>query len=81
MAPDQRKEPLPPSERGKRWTITDVAERAGVSVGTASKALNGRGNLRAETRSRVLRAAEDLGFDPTPWPAACLRDGALPSAS
>jgi LacI family transcriptional regulator len=64
LAADQRKEALPPYERAKRWTITDVAERAGVSVGTASKALNGRGNLRAETRSRVLRAAEDLGFQP-----------------
>ncbi|HYA43997.1 MAG TPA: LacI family DNA-binding transcriptional regulator [Acidimicrobiales bacterium] len=48
----------------RRWTIVDVAGRAGVSVGTASKALNGRGNLRAETRSRVLRAAESLGFEP-----------------
>jgi LacI family transcriptional regulator len=64
LAPDQRKESVPPNERGKRWTITDVAERAAVSVGTASKALNGRGNLRAETRARVLRAAEDLGFEP-----------------
>jgi LacI family transcriptional regulator len=60
----QRNIAEPPSERGKRWTITDVAERAGVSVGTASKALNGRGNLRAETRARVLRAAENLGFEP-----------------
>ena len=48
----------------RRWTITDVAQRAGVSVGTASKALNGRGNLRAETRSRVFRAADSLGFEP-----------------
>jgi LacI family transcriptional regulator len=48
----------------RRWTITDVAQRAGVSVGTASKALNGRGNLRDETRARVLRVAESLGFEP-----------------
>jgi len=45
-------------------TIRDVAAAAGVSVGTASKALNGRGQLRAETRARVLRAAEQLGFVP-----------------
>ena len=37
---------------------------AGVSVGTASKALNGQGKLRAETRERVVRAAEQLGFAP-----------------
>jgi LacI family transcriptional regulator len=43
-------------------TISDVAALAGVSVGTASKALNGRGSLRAETRQRVQEAAERLGF-------------------
>jgi len=48
----------------RRWTITDIAQRAGVSVGTASKALNGRGSLRAETRSRVLQIADHLGFEP-----------------
>ncbi|WP_173133894.1 LacI family DNA-binding transcriptional regulator [Kibdelosporangium persicum] len=45
-------------------TISDVARLAGVSVGTVSKALNGRGSLRAETRHRVLSAAEQLGFQP-----------------
>jgi LacI family transcriptional regulator len=48
----------------RRATIRDVAESAGVSVGTASKALNGQGKLRAETRERVTRAAEQLGFAP-----------------
>ena len=48
----------------RRATIRDVAESAGVSVGTASKALNGQGKLRAETRERVMRAAEQLGFAP-----------------
>jgi len=45
----------------RRATIRDVAESAGVSVGTASKALNGQGKLRAETIERVMRAAERLG--------------------
>ena len=45
-------------------TVTDVAALAGVSVGTASKALNGRGQLRESTRDRVLAAAEQLGFQP-----------------
>ncbi|MGR6920883.1 LacI family DNA-binding transcriptional regulator [[Actinomadura] parvosata] len=44
-------------------TITDVAALAGVSVGTASKALNGRGSLREETRTRVKEAARQLGFE------------------
>ncbi|MGH3167868.1 MAG: LacI family DNA-binding transcriptional regulator [Trebonia sp.] len=47
-------------------TIADVAALAGVSIGTVSKALNGRGQLRAETRDRVTAAAEQLGFQPSP---------------
>jgi LacI family transcriptional regulator len=54
----------PKETPGKPVTISDVAERAGVSVGTASKALNGRGSLREETRVRVREAAEQLGFQP-----------------
>jgi len=41
-----------------------VAAHAGVSIGTASKALNGQGKLRAETRDRVAAAALALGFAP-----------------
>lgn len=48
----------------RRSTIVDVAQRAGVSIGTASKALNGRGSLRPETRARVVRVAQELGFEP-----------------
>jgi LacI family transcriptional regulator len=42
--------------------ITDVAALAGVSIGTASKALNGTGQLREATRQRVQEAADKLGF-------------------
>src|SRR6202050_596404 len=56
----------------RRVTIRDVAEAAGVSVGTASKALNGQGKLRAETRERVMQAAERLGFAPNPMAQALL---------
>ena len=45
-------------------TIRDVARLAGVSLGTASKALNGRGGLRAVTIDRVVEAAERLGYQP-----------------
>lgn len=45
-------------------TVRDVAQLAGVSPGTVSKALNGRGQLREETRQRVQDAAEKLGFRP-----------------
>jgi LacI family transcriptional regulator, galactose operon repressor len=53
-------------------TIADVAALAGVSIGTVSKALNGRGQLRAETRERVLGAAAQLGFRPSPLARALL---------
>jgi LacI family transcriptional regulator len=56
----------------RRATIRDVAESAGVSVGTASKALNGQGKLRAETIQRVMRAAERLGFAPNALAQALL---------
>lgn len=45
-------------------TLRDVAGLAGVSVATASKALNGRDDVHADTRRRVLEAAESLSFTP-----------------
>jgi len=50
--------------RDGRVTLADVARLAGVSPATASKALNGRDEVRAETRSRVLSASRALGFRP-----------------
>jgi LacI family transcriptional regulator len=43
-------------------TLDQVARAAGVTLGTASKALNGRGKLRPETRERVRMEAKRLGF-------------------
>jgi len=45
-----------------RVTLADLAARAGVSVGTASRALSGRGDLSPATRRRVLAAARALGY-------------------
>ena len=56
----------------RRATIRDVAAEAGVSIGTASKALNGQGRLRPETRERVAEAARRLGFAPNPLAQALL---------
>ena len=50
-------------------TLRDVARSAGVSVGTASQALNNRPHVAPETRARVLDAARSLGYpikDPPP---------------
>src|SRR6516225_10011534 len=56
----------------RRVTIRDVAAEAGVSIGTASNALNGQGKLRAETRERVAEAAQRLGFAPNTLAQALL---------
>ncbi len=45
--------------------IYDVAKLAGVSIATASKALNGRKDVREETRSRVLEVAKKLNYHPS----------------
>lgn len=49
---------------GRAVRLADVARAAGVSPGTASKALHGSGSLRPATRERVRAAAEVLGFVP-----------------
>ncbi len=49
----------------KAVTIRDVARRAGVSVATASRALNGMDVVSAQTRDRVLRVMEELEFAPS----------------
>lgn len=57
----------------RRATIRDVAAAAGVTIGTASKALNGRGQLRPETRRRVLAEAARLEFRPNDLVKSLLR--------
>lgn len=47
-----------------RATLSEVASLAGVSVGTASRALSGNGRMRPETRQRVLDAVQALDFRP-----------------
>jgi LacI family transcriptional regulator len=48
-----------------RITIRDVAREAGVSVTTASRALNNKGELSESTRDLVLAAAERLRYVPS----------------
>jgi LacI family transcriptional regulator len=49
-------------------TLRDVARRAGVHAGTASRALNPatRSLVNPETAEKVVRAAEELGYRPNP---------------
>ncbi|GAB3794325.1 LacI family DNA-binding transcriptional regulator [Humibacter antri] len=45
-------------------TVYDVAERAGVSVGTVSRLLSGRGYVGAASRHRIETAINELNFVP-----------------
>ena len=51
-------------QRGGRITIKDIAERAGVSKGAVSYALNGRPGVSDDTRDRIVAIANELGWYP-----------------
>lgn len=50
------------SGQGRRPSIKDVAERAGVSFQTTSKVLRGGGTVSKATRERIHVIAEELGY-------------------
>ena len=50
-----------PAVPGRAMTMKDVAETAGVGLGTVSRVLSGKGQVSAATRERVLEAARSLG--------------------
>lgn len=53
-----------PDGAPRRATLRDVAQAAGVSPSTTSRALSGEGYVAAAVRDRVLGAAEALGYVP-----------------
>jgi|tagenome__1003787_1003787.scaffolds.fasta_scaffold20956533_2 DNA-binding LacI/PurR family transcriptional regulator len=58
-----------------RPSMRQVAEAAGVSMATASNALNGTGRLSETTRRRVLEAARELSYLPYNSARAAARGG------
>jgi len=58
-----------------RYTLKDVADRAGVAISTASLVFSGKRHVAQATRERVLKAAADLDYGgPNPL-ASSLRQG------
>src|SRR5450756_2152633 len=51
---------------GRPSTLAEVAARAGVSLTTASKVINGQARVSNATRARVLQAARELTYTPNP---------------
>jgi ADP-ribosylglycohydrolase/transcriptional regulator with XRE-family HTH domain len=47
-----------------RVTLSDIAERVGVSVSTVSQALAGKGRISQATRERILQTVEELSYQP-----------------
>ena len=56
-----------------RVTIRDVAARAGVSLNTVSRVLNGKQDVSPETRARVQGIIEELGYRPNGLARSLLR--------
>jgi LacI family transcriptional regulator len=46
----------------KKVTIRDVARKAGVSVTTVSRVLNGKDDISEQTTKKVLAVVQDLGY-------------------
>lgn len=57
---DRSTRPEPP----RRATLKDVAQAAGVSQSTTSRALSGEGYVAAAVKERVAAAADELGYVP-----------------
>jgi DNA-binding LacI/PurR family transcriptional regulator len=45
-------------------TIYDIAAKTGYTAPTISKAINGTGYLNAKTREKILKTADEMGYQP-----------------
>lgn len=57
----------------KRATIKDIAEQAGVSIGTVHCALNGKTGVGEQTRQRIVEIARRLDYRPNAVAASLKR--------
>ncbi|WP_135552699.1 LacI family DNA-binding transcriptional regulator [Paenibacillus cymbidii] len=67
-------------DKKSKVTIKDVAIRAGVGVGTVSRAINGSHAINPETKKKVLDSIQELGYVPDPV-AQSMRSGKYKSVA
>ncbi len=48
----------------KKARIKDIAELAGVSIGTVDRVLHKRGEVAEKTREKVIKIVKDLDYSP-----------------
>lgn len=48
----------------KRVGVKDIAEKSGVSIGTVDRVLHNRGEVKEETREKVMAIVKELGYTP-----------------
>ncbi len=65
------------SPAARRATIIDVAEKAGVSRQTVSRAMNDLSGISAATRERVLEAARELNYRPSRFGRGLVEQGPI----
>ena len=53
-----------PKTSVKNTTIHDVADKAGVTIGTVSHVINGTAPISEETSAKVFQAVKELGYKP-----------------
>src|SRR5699024_7828145 len=63
------------SAMSRRATIIDVAQRAGVSRQTVSRAMNDLPGISAGTREKVLAAAQELNYRPSRFGRGLVEQG------
>lgn len=57
----------------ERVTLKEIADKAGVSIGTVDRALNNRGRILPETKSHIIEIANSLGYQPNRLASALRR--------
>lgn len=58
-------------------TLKQIAERAGTSVGTVDRALNNRGRISPSTKEKIIKIADEMGYQPNKIASALSRSKRL----